>query len=147
MAKEESEKLAVQMDLQESMNRSYKVMQETMNEFLSAASVDAVYSEPIEDGENLIIPAAEVLSVAGFGIGSGFGTGETTESETPGTGEGGGGGGGGGGRVLSRPAAIIVSSPEGVYVEPVIDKTKIGLAAITAAGFVLGMMFRMSRKP
>jgi uncharacterized spore protein YtfJ len=58
---------------------------------------------------------------------------------------GGGSGGGGGGRVLSRPVAIIVSSPEGVYIEPVIDVTKIALAALTAAGFMVGMVTKMLR--
>jgi hypothetical protein len=45
--------------------------------------------------------------------------------------------------------AVIVSSPEGVRVEPVIDLTKIAMAALTAGGFVFGMMFRMlnARRP
>jgi hypothetical protein len=31
-------------------------------------------------------------------------------------------------------------------VEPVVDITKIGLAALTALGFMVGMMFRMSSR-
>jgi len=58
---------------------------------------------------------------------------------------GGGGGGGGGGKTLARSVAVIVSSPEGVEIRPVIDVTKIALAALTAAGFVWAAMRKMSK--
>jgi uncharacterized spore protein YtfJ len=57
-----------------------------------------------------------------------------------------GSGGGGGGRILSRPVAVVIASPEGIRVEPVLDITKIALAGLTAMGFMVGMMFRMSRR-
>jgi uncharacterized spore protein YtfJ len=114
------------------------VTQETLDKFLDSASVYAVYGEPIEHGDTAIIPTAEVLSGMGFGIGSGSGP-RDEKGEVQGTGS----GGGGGGRVLSRPVAVIVASPEGVRVEPVVDVTKIALAALTAAGFMLGMLLRM----
>jgi uncharacterized spore protein YtfJ len=84
-----------------------------------------------------------------MGFGAGYGSGPVNtesdeESEQEGT-EAGGGGGGGGGRTLSRPVAVIVASPEGVRVEPVVDPTKIALAAITAAGFMLTTILRMKR--
>jgi len=47
--------------------------------------------------------------------------------------------------VFSRPVAVIIAAPEGVRVEPVVDVTKIGLAALTAAGFMFGMWMRMAR--
>jgi hypothetical protein len=47
--------------------------------------------------------------------------------------------------VFSRPVAVIIASPEGVRVEPVVDVTKIALAALTAAGFMVGMLLRMNR--
>ena len=124
----------------------------TMKAFIEAASVDRVYGAPIEVGETKIIPAAENLVVMGFGAGFGYGTSEfESNEETPssgeGIGEGGGGGGGGGGRTLSRPVAVIIASPEGVRVEPVADRTKVIMAAITAAGFVAGMFLRMTRGP
>lgn len=123
------------------------VIQDTMEYFLSAASVDAAYGDPIENGDTLVIPTAEVLAVMGFGMGSGYGRSdaEKNESGQGGPGEGGGSGGGGGGRVLSRPVAVIVSSPEGVRVEPVVDVTKIALAALTAVGFMITMVMRMMR--
>ena len=124
----------------------------TMKAFIEAASVDRVYGAPVEVGETKIIPAAENLVVMGFGAGFGYGTSEfESNEETPssgeGIGEGGGGGGGGGGRTLSRPVAVIIASPEGVRVEPVADRTKVIMAAITAAGFVAGMFLRMTRGP
>ena len=48
--------------------------------------------------------------------------------------------------MLSRPVAVVVASPEGVRVEPVIDLTKLALAGLTAVGFMVGMMFRMSHR-
>ncbi|MCL5997743.1 MAG: hypothetical protein M1546_17055 [Chloroflexi bacterium] len=127
-------------------DRAITAAQDTLSQFLSAADVQAVYGEPLQQGDATIIPCAEVLSVAGFGVGSGFGRGEDTgEGDTHNAG-GGGGGGGGGGRVLSRPVAVIVVSPEGVTVKPVVDVTKIALAGITAWGFMLATLFRMQRR-
>ena len=124
------------------------IIQDTLGEFLQSASVDAVYGTPIQDGDTIIIPAAEVLTVMGFGVGSGRGTGfsketDSEEEQSDEVSEGSGSGGGGGGRVLARPAAVIISTPEGVRVEPVVDVTKLGLAALTAAGFMVGMLLRM----
>ena len=120
---------------------TYAVIQDTMDKFLAAADVEAVYGEPLVQEDVTILPTAEVLSLAGFGIGSGYGTNQEMEESQVGSGS----GGGGGGRVLSRPVAIIVNSPEGVYIEPVIDVTKIALAALTAAGFMVGMVTKMLR--
>ena len=126
----------------------------TMESFLETASVKRVYGAPIEVGDTVIIPTAENLVIMGFGGGAGYGVADfenkKDEEDSPpgeGTGEGGGGGGGGGGRTLSRPVAVIIASPEGVRVEPVADRTKVIMAAITAAGFVAGMFLKMSRGP
>lgn len=120
-----------------------EMYQDTVEEFLAAADVRVVYGEPIQHDDTLIIPTAEVLCGMGFGVGSGSGT-FTDNPEKPGQGS--GSGGGGGGRILSRPVAVVVASPEGVRVEPVVDITKIALAALTAVGFMVGMMFRMSSR-
>jgi uncharacterized spore protein YtfJ len=120
-------------------NPPLNTVQTTMDKFLSAANVDAVYGPPIREGENIVIPAAEVLSVAGFGFGAGSGHQGTDENENVGNGE----GGGGGGRVLSRPVAAIVISPTGVRVEPIVDVTKIALALFTTLGFMAAMLTRM----
>jgi len=121
-----------------------EVFQDTVEEFLAAADVRVVYGEPIQHDDTIIIPTAEVLCAMGFGIGSGSGTNADENPDKPSQGS--GSGGGGGGRILSRPVAVVVASPEGVRIEPVVDITKIALAGLTAFGFMVGMMFRMSSR-
>jgi uncharacterized spore protein YtfJ len=120
------------------------VIQNTMEEFLATSDVRVVYGEPIQHDDTMIIPTAEVLCVLAFGIGSGSGTTADQNPEKPSQGS--GSGGGGWGRALSRPVAVVVASPEGVRVDPVVDLTKIALAGLTALGFMVGMMFRMSSR-
>ncbi len=52
-------------------------------------------------------------------------------------------GGGGGGFAQSRPVAVIVIDRDGVRVEPVVDVTKLGLAALTVFGSFLFLISRM----
>lgn len=141
------------------MAQGTEAIQEIMDNFVATASVEAVYGKPIKSGDVTIIPTAEVLCGMGFGMGMGYGigsqgggdsseAGEITsegeqESEAAEVGGGAGSGGGGGGYTFSRPVALIISTPEGVRVEPVLDRTKILLAALTTAGFMVGMMARM----
>jgi uncharacterized spore protein YtfJ len=110
-----------------------QVVNDTLEYFLSTASVEAVYNEPIKHGNTLLIPAAEVVSIMGFGVGGGE-TGELGADS---------GGGGGGGSVYSRPVAVIISSPEGVRVDPVFDLTKIALAGMTTGLLMFGMVARL----
>ena len=120
--------------------RSLEHSEHTLERFLAAADVEKVFGEPVRQGETTIVPAAELIT--GFGFGFGFGRGsEGHESQH----EGGGGGGGGGGSVLARPVAVIVASAEEVRVEPVVDLTKVALAAITAGGFMLATWLGMAR--
>ncbi|MFO7623597.1 MAG: spore germination protein GerW family protein [Anaerolineales bacterium] len=130
----------------DSVTDAMDVIELTMERFLDTASVDLVYGDPVEHGDTLIIPTAEILAGLGFGVGSGSGSAgkhDGEEGEEGGEGYGEGGGGGGGGRTFARPVAIVVSSPEGVRVEPVVDVTKIALGFLTAAGFMTGMILRM----
>jgi uncharacterized spore protein YtfJ len=113
-----------------------------MERLIAAADVSKVYAPPIEHGDRLLIPAAEVVAAAGFGMGSGSGV--VGDGSLPPR-RGGGGGGGGGGKTFARSVAVIVSSPEGVEIRPVIDVTKIALAALTAAGFVWAAWKRTER--
>jgi uncharacterized spore protein YtfJ len=119
------------------MDPSIEFSQQALEKLFSSAGVEKVYGKPIKQGEVTVIPAAEVITGAGFGAGTGFGP-QEGENTT-----GGGSGSGGGGRSFSRPVAVIVASPEGVRVEPVIDPTKILLGALTASGFILAMIGRM----
>ena len=122
-------------------NLGLETIQNTMDTFLRAGNVEAVYGAPIRQGEAIVIPAAEVLSIAGFGLGSGSGSrGDADPGQT-----GSGSGGGGGGRVFARPVAAIVISPGGVRVEPVVDVTKLALAALTTLGFMASLLRQMTR--
>lgn len=127
----------------------------TLEKFLDTANVNMVYGEPVQNGDTTIIPCAETFTALGFGAGAGGGSSARKEEEAgtqaetrsiqPARDSGGGGGGGGGGRTFARPVAVIVASPEGVRVEPVVDVTKVALAAFTTAGFMAGMVARMMR--
>jgi uncharacterized spore protein YtfJ len=114
-----------------------------MERLLETADVSKVYGEPILHDGLMILPAAEVLAIAGFGMGSGGGVAVQPEGREKSRGS--GGGGGGGGKTLARTVAVIVVSAEGVEVRPVIDFTKIALAALTAAGFVMAAWKGMKR--
>lgn len=136
--------MADEMETTQTGDSGLEAYRETIEEFLAAADVRVVYGEPIQHEDTVIIPTAEVLSLLGFGTGSGSGTDASQNPEHPSGGK--GSGGGGGGRVLARPVAVVIASPEGVRVEPVFDITKIALAGITAVGFMVGMLFRMSSR-
>ncbi len=119
-------------------NFSVDTIQVTMDKFMATANVNAVYARPVHQGDTTIINCSEVLAVMAFGVGEGGGKNQQGEG-------GSGAGGGGGGRTFARPVAAIVATPEGVTVKPIIDTTKIGLAALTTLGFMFAMMGRMSR--
>ncbi len=118
---------------------SLDVIQSTFDQFLSTANVNAVYAKPVRQGDMVVITAAEVFS--GFGFGIGEGSGQQGEQK------GGGSGGGGGGQTFSRPVAVVVCTPNGVSIQPVMDRTKLWMAALTAAGFMLVTLSKMRRPP
>lgn len=136
---EEKQEHTVDMDAA-SLMAAVEDVNQTIDKFLDTASVGKVYGEPIHVGDTVIIPSAEVVAGMGFGVGVGYGRRGEESHQT-----GGGSGGGGGGQVLSRPVAVIVATPEEVRIEHVYDRTKITLAALTAAGFMVGMVARMLR--
>lgn len=129
----------------------------SIDNFVDSGGVEAVYGKPIKSGDVTIIPTAEVFCGIGFGLGMGMGTFkpdaddevETLESEdkqeSGPPSEGAGMGGGGGGYTFSRPVALVISSPDGVRVEPILDRTKLIIATLTTVGFMVGMMGRMMR--
>jgi uncharacterized spore protein YtfJ len=123
------------------MDKGLNYMQDSIDAFLETTGVDAVYGPPVKDGDTLVIPTAEVVSTLGFGLGYSGGMAKPGAeiNNTDGL------GGGGGGYGFSRPVAVIISSPEGVRVEPVVDVTKLGLAALTVFGFMFSLMARIRR--
>lgn len=88
------------------------------------SSGGTVFGPPEYVGERVVITAATFSRAGGFGFGGGGGSSEgAAEFGT-------GGGGGGGGTSEGRPVAVIDIGPEGVRIRPVLDFTKIGLAAL-----------------
>jgi uncharacterized spore protein YtfJ len=117
--------------------QSINLVQETLGKIIDVANVDAVYGEPIANGDMLVVPSAEIVGLVGFGVGTGRGRA---------VGFGKVGGAVGWSRVFSRPVAAIVITPDSVRIEPIVDVTKVALAAFTTAGFMLAMIARMSRR-
>ena len=145
---DEMEAFEVPMGDISSAQPALDLIENTLDSFMAAASVDAVYGEPVVHGDTLIIPVAEVVGALGFGVGSGGGAmpvEDEGEGGTVRTADSGGGGGGGGGSVFSRPVAVVIVTPAGVRVAPVVDVTKIVLASVTAAAFALGMLLQVRK--
>ena len=112
----------------------------------SAAQPSAVWNEPVQSDGYTVITASEVSAGGGFGFGFGSGPRPTArESVDPGqhAPEPSGGGSGGGGGSMGRPVGIVVIGPDGVAVRPIVDVTKIALAALTASGAVLLMLIKL----
>lgn len=122
---------------------------EVLEKLLDVAQPEAVYGDPITAGDRTVITASETWAAMGFGFGVGTGPQAQMAQETPRTEgqqeEGVGGGGGGGGGSGSRPVAVINISPEGVRIDPVLDMSKLGIAALGALGGMLMMWGRMRR--
>jgi uncharacterized spore protein YtfJ len=132
-----------------SSDRSQEQLLDAMKGIFAAAQPGVVYSEPVQVGDTTVITASEVVAGGGFGFGRGLGAAperdHEADTDAANAGAGGGGGGGGGGGSSARPVAAILIGPDGVKVKPIVDVTKIALAALTAWGVMIPMMVRMSR--
>ena len=125
-----------------------------LERLFAAAQPGAVFGQPVDAGGFTIITASEVTSGGGFGVGMGRGPAPKpdakqsppTEAPPPaGKQPIDGSGFGGGGGSMGRPVAIIAIGPNGVTVRPVVDITKIALAAMTASAAMLGLRRAMRR--
>jgi uncharacterized spore protein YtfJ len=131
------------------LNSIVGTVQQSLGQLFRTSHPQVVFGEPIEFGETKIIPCTEVTVNMGFGGGGGTDLTSDAQSEgatksvnpdgkqSPAAGHGGGMGIGGGGSTRSRPVAIIVVTPGGVSVQPIIDVTKVILTAITTGGMAL----------
>lgn len=128
--------MAVEQNARELMTNN--TVEQVLSKMVETARADAVFSQPVERGDSIVIPCSEVSVGLGFGMGMGGGG-----DQESGQGSGGGGGGGGGSR--GRPIAAIVISPQGVRVEPIMDLTKVVLAAFTTGAFMLLWLGRLGR--
>ena len=98
----------------------------------TSASVKTVFGEPIKVGDRTIVPVARVGASFGLGFGRGIRPGALAGEAA---GPEGGIGGGGGGMMSARPVAVIEISPDKVGVKPIVDVTRIVLAAIFLAAW------------
>ncbi len=126
-----------------------------VEKIFAATQPGAVFGEPVVSGAYTVITASEIGAGGGFGFGSGTGPAQSTTKGGTAAKNGtapemaGGGGGGGGGGSAGRPVAAIVIGPDGVKVRPIVDATKIALAAVAAwgaLGFALGRMARAKQR-
>jgi len=125
-----------------------------LEKILAAAQPGAVFGQPVDAGGYTLITAAEVTSGGGFGVGMGRGPAPKPDAKQSPPAEAappggrrsiGGSGFGGGGGSMGRPVAIIAVGPSGVTVRPVVDLTKVALAALTASAAMLGLQRAMRR--
>ena len=134
-------------DMVSSVNKAQEQTLPIMEKIFSAAQARAVYSEPVQNGSYTVITASEVAAGGGYGFGRGLGSAPSAATEdgeaSRRTETAGGGGGGGGGGSTGRPVATIIIGPNGVEVRPIVDVTKIALAALTAWGAILPIVIRM----
>lgn len=136
--------------------QGYKKVSDTINAVVAkvdrlydVARPEAVFAAPITAEGRTVIAAAEVLVGAGSGGGGAIGLGQPpADGSAPGP-DAEGMAAGGGGFAHSRPVALIIIDRDGVRVEPIVDATKLGLAAITVLGsliFLAGRIVRTSRR-
>lgn len=113
-------------------------VEQAIEHLANAARSSVVFGEPIERGEVTIIPCSEIA----LGLGTGGGSGTSQATQQAGAATGGGIGGGGGAR--GRPVATIVISRGTVRVEPIVDATKVALAALTTMGAMAFWLIRLT---
>ncbi len=110
--------------VEQSINKFFAVFERADE----SASVNAVYGEPIEYAEKIVLPIASITH--GFGIGGGLGS-DTNSAEGVGA------GGGGGGYVGAQPVALAEISADGVKVMPIVDENRALAAGLAFAAWAV----------
>ena len=104
---------------------------EPIEKLFEKLKVDAVFGEPIKEGDVTLIPVADV------GIGFGFGSGQNPAAKEDGgeaeSGQGMGGGGGG----KASPRGYIKITPDGVTFESTMDENRVALAGIAMSAWAV----------
>lgn len=110
-------------------------VEQAINKFFAAferadesASVKAVYGEPIEYEEKIVLPIATITH--GFGLGGGMAADKKSAEDL-------GAGGGGGGYVGAQPVALAEISADGVKVIPIIDENRALAAGLAFAAWAV----------
>lgn len=111
------------------MELNLSTVTEPIENMMKRLTVNTVFGEPIKEGDQTVIPVANVSYGFGFGGGWGSGVAEVEDDAQPANaGEGGGQGGGAAGK--AKPVGVMRITAEGVDFEPVTDPKKIALAGI-----------------
>jgi len=145
------------------MSEHAEKIAQRLEETLDRLSINAVFGEPLHEGETTLIPVAEVTLGFGYGYGSGpapqpeAAIEEALVEEPPADEEEkeveveleemGGAGGGGGGK--ARPLGYIQIDDQGVRFKSIEDETRLGLAGIGMVAwcvFWIAMAIRSRRK-
>lgn len=133
----------------EAADQAHKGAAKVLAKLISVASADRVYSEPVVAGDKTIITAAEIRTGMGFGYGlAGVAAPAGRMTVWPAEhrhrdGRGPRGGGGGGGQAVARPVAVVTIDSDGVDVQPILDRTRIILTALTALGAIGLMLIKL----
>lgn len=124
------------------MNETLAKMNGQIDEMLGRMNPNAVFGEPIQQGDVTLIPVASVTY--GFGSGQGWGRGkaEDAPADAP-MGEGGGVGGGGGG--MAKPLGYIKIDANGARWEPTVDPSRIVVGGMLLAGWIVFWVMKMLR--
>jgi len=105
------------------------------------ATVRTVFGDPMQVHGRTIIPVAKVR----FGFGMGMGRGKDKDDERHDDGRPHATGGGGGGGAVIRPLAVIEISEGRTKVTPIVDMTRLSLAAIALAAWGIFWISRTLR--
>lgn len=111
------------------MEQSKLASIEPIAQFVNRIGVESVFGVPTTNNDTMLIPVAQ--AAFGFGYGSAYGhssTGADTLGEDASDADDISGGGGGGGR--ATPRGYIRVSSDGIKYEPIVDETRIPLAAM-----------------
>ena len=104
---------------------------EPIEQLFETLRVDAVFGQPVQEGDVTIIPVAEIGGV--FGYGSGQSPATEDEGDTADSGKGAGGGGAG----KAKPRGYIKITSDGVNFESVLDEERIALAGIAMSAWAI----------
>jgi uncharacterized spore protein YtfJ len=132
-----------------------RTLDDGLRRMMDSVRPEGIFGPAVERDGVTVIPCAEVSAGFGMGGGGGFGPAPANQSG-PGAASGAvgaqpsdgavtaaGSGMGGGGGATGRPVAMIVISQGQARVQPVVDVTKLAIAALTTLGFSAFMVSQM----
>lgn len=132
-----------------------RTLQDALQRMMDSVRPEGIFGAAVERDGVTVIPCAEVSAGFGMGGGTGFGPAPATQPRTAATNgavsaqssdgvvTSAGSGMGGGGGATGRPVAMIVISQGQARVKPVVDVTKLAIAALTTLGFSAFMVSQM----